>query len=70
MNIIAAIRREAKRAGSQKALADELGVSDTYLSDVLNGRKEPGEAILIPLGLERVVTYRRAKGVVEPEALR
>lgn len=70
MNIIKAIQKEAKRAGSQKALADELGVSDTYLSDVINGRKEPGDAILVPLGWERIVTYRRAKGIVEPEALR
>lgn len=45
--------------GGQKPLAEHLGVSESFLSDVLNGRREPTEAILQPLGLERVVTYRR-----------
>jgi len=59
MDVIKLIRSEAAKRGTQKALADHLGVSDAYLSDVLNGRKDPGESILEPLGLERVVTYRR-----------
>ena len=61
MDIITEIRRAADRAGTQKALAEQLGVSPAYLSDVLNGRKDPGDAILEPLGLERVVTYRRKR---------
>lgn len=52
-------KRQGKR--SQKELAIELGVSPQYLSDVLNERKEPGSGILDPLGLERVVTYRRKR---------
>jgi transcriptional regulator with XRE-family HTH domain len=61
MDVIAAIRRSAKEAGTQKALAERLGISESYLADVLGGRKDPGEAILEPLGLERVVTYRRKR---------
>ncbi len=61
MDILRVIREEVDRAGSQKDLAARIGVSPTYISDVLNERKEPGEGILEPLGLERVVTYRRKK---------
>lgn len=53
------ILRERAAKSSQKQLAAELGVSQSYLSDVLQGRKEPGESILEPLELERVVTYRK-----------
>jgi DNA-binding transcriptional regulator YdaS (Cro superfamily) len=65
MDVIKFIRAEANKLGSQKALAAKLGVSAPYLGDVLNGRKDPGEAILHPLGLERVVTYRRKREPTE-----
>lgn len=51
----------AKRLGSQRALAKELGVSEPYLSDVINGRRDPGPKILKALGLERIVDYRTVK---------
>lgn len=54
-----AILRERCNKSSQKAVAVELGVSQQYLSDVLCGRKEPGDSILAPMGLERVVSYRK-----------
>jgi len=44
--------------GTQKAAAERLGVSQQYLSDVLNEAREPGPLILAGLGIERVVTYR------------
>lgn len=46
---------------SQKDLADQLGVSPAYLSDVINGRREAGEKMLAALGLEKVVSYRKRK---------
>lgn len=50
---------EKRRAGRTLAeLARELEVSSAYLSDVMNGNREPGPKILDALGLERVVTYR------------
>ena len=61
MDVLAIIRRAAAEAGTQVALAERLGVSQAYLSDVLNGRRDPGESILGPLGLERVVIYRRKR---------
>ena len=57
----ALLRRECDKAGNQAAWAKAHGVSPAYVSDVLVGRREPGDAILRALGLERVVTYRRTK---------
>ena len=45
-------------AGTQKALAEKLGINQAYLSDILAGRREPADKILTALGMERVVTYR------------
>lgn len=53
------LRAACERAGSQKRWAQINGVSDAYVCDVLSGRREPGDAILNGLGLERVVSYRR-----------
>lgn len=52
--------KEVKNAGSQRALAEKLGVSPAYLGDVLHGRREPGRSILEPLGFRRVVLYEKA----------
>lgn len=53
------LRRLIDEAGTQKDLAVKLGVSPTYLGDVLLGRKEPGKKLLDALGFERVVIYRK-----------
>ncbi len=49
-------------AGSQSAWARCADVSQAYVNDVLRGRREPGEAILQALGLERVTAYRKRGG--------
>jgi DNA-binding transcriptional regulator YdaS (Cro superfamily) len=59
--VLALLRRECDKAGGQAAWAKAAGVSPAYVSDVLQGRREPGEGILRPLGVEKVVTYRRAR---------
>jgi len=46
--------------GNQAAWAREQGISAQYVCDVLTGRREPGEAILKALKVERRVTYVRA----------
>jgi|LakMenE01Jun11ns_1017448.scaffolds.fasta_scaffold8938381_2 hypothetical protein len=45
-------------AGTQKALAEKLGINQAYLSDILAERRDPADKILTALGMERVVTYR------------
>lgn len=59
--LLAILRARTRKLGSQADLARELGVSTGYLNDVLQGRAEAGDKILRPLGLERVVAYRRVK---------
>jgi hypothetical protein len=60
--LLDAIRVKAAKIGGQSHLAKEWHISPAYLSDVLNQRRSPGESILSPLGLERIVTYRKRNG--------
>jgi DNA-binding transcriptional regulator YdaS (Cro superfamily) len=52
------LREECAEAGSQKAWAQKHGLSPAYITDVLLGRREPGEAIVSALGFERLTVYR------------
>ena len=54
----------AKRGDrSLRQYAIELGVSAMYLSDVINGKREPGRKLLAPLGVRKIrsvfVRYER-----------
>ena len=53
-----ALLKRKLRGRSQKALAAELGITASYLCDILKGRREPGQSVLDALGMERVITYR------------
>lgn len=59
--LIDKLKDMAGKAGSQLTLAKQLGVSPSYLSDVLNGRREPGKAILCALDLQAITEYRKVK---------
>lgn len=48
--------------GSQTAFAEDKGLSPTYVSDVIRGRRDPGEKILNILGLKKVIRYERVDG--------
>jgi transcriptional regulator with XRE-family HTH domain len=54
------LRRRAARS-SQKALAAELDIGQSYLCDVLRGRRHPGPSLLRALGLRRTVRYERER---------
>ncbi len=43
---------------TQRAVAEQLGVTVSYLNDVLQQKREPGPKILTALGLERRISYR------------
>lgn len=51
------LREECEKAGGQAKWAERNGVSAAYVSDVLHGRRDPGDSICAPLGLRRQVTY-------------
>ena len=53
------VRKLLKEAcnGNQAAWAAKHGLSAPYVSDVVNGRREPGAAMLRALRLRRVVHY-------------
>lgn len=60
--VISQLRAAASAAGSQRAYAESIGVSEAYLSDVLASRRTPGPKVLAALGLEAVVLYQSAGG--------
>lgn len=60
-DVIKRLAAECRAAGGSSAWARKAGVSATYVSDVLAGKRAPGGRLLIALGIERVVTYREAK---------
>ena len=55
--------RARLKGRKQKDLAAELGVSEPFLSMVLNGKKAPGPKILKAIGLKRLVrvSYERIR---------
>jgi DNA-binding transcriptional regulator YdaS (Cro superfamily) len=48
--------------GSQKALAEKIGVTQAFVCDIINGRREPSGKPVAFLGLRRVVSYEFAIG--------
>lgn len=45
------------KAGSQQAFAEKAGISQQYLSDLIKGRRTPGDAVLKALGLRKTIYY-------------
>lgn len=56
--VLALLAERCEQAGSQLKWAKAHGLSQPYVSDVLNGRREPGKSILLALNLEQVTIYR------------
>lgn len=54
---LALIREHIHAEGSQKAFAEKFGLSTAYVSDTINGRREPSKAILNAVGLSRATVY-------------
>ena len=55
------IARRCEYPATQKNAARELGVSLSYLNQVLHGRREPAGKLLEAIGLERVAGYVRRR---------
>lgn len=55
--VLCKLEEMAEKAGTRTRLAKKLGVSNPYLSQVLNEKIELGPIILEQMGLERIVLY-------------
>lgn len=58
--------QHVKREGGQRALARKIGVSPTFLNDILREKREPAGKVVSYLGLVRVITYQRPCGPSKP----
>lgn len=56
--VIDRLRLHTERFDTNKEAAQSLGVHQSYLCDVLKGRREPAGKLLTALGIVRVVTYK------------
>jgi DNA-binding transcriptional regulator YdaS (Cro superfamily) len=60
-DVRAMLRRACKDAGSQSAWADLHNLSAAYVSDVINGRRDPGDAICSALEIKAELSFRKVK---------
>lgn len=56
------LRAAVARKGSQKALAEEIGISPQFLNDMLKGNREVGGKALSYLGFAEITVYYRIGG--------
>ncbi len=54
------VRAAITEAGSQRAFAAQIGISEQFLSDQLNGRRDLCDRVLYAVGLRRKVMYVEA----------
>ena len=51
------LKGEVTAANTQKEFAEEVGISEQFLTDVLHGRREITGKLLKYFGREKIVTY-------------
>lgn len=56
------IRAAMQAAGSLRKWAKANKLQPSYVSDVVNGIKPPGESVLRAIGRQRRVVYEKAEG--------
>lgn len=61
-DVMVRVIRLRNEIGSQKALAERIGISEQYLSDMIRGHRALDTKLLREVGVERVVTYEGEKG--------
>ena len=55
------LRRRCEYPATQKSTAKELGVSLSYINQVLRGQREPAGKLLDALGLRRFMGYIKVR---------
>jgi hypothetical protein len=61
-----ALRRAIEKAGTASAWGAEHDISSAFISDILHGRREPGDKLLKALGLVKVSEYVGAGPLPRP----
>lgn len=59
--IISKLRARVEQSGSIRKAAIALGISNTHLGEILDGKRDPGPKVLAQIGVERVIIYRTAE---------
>jgi plasmid maintenance system antidote protein VapI len=57
--ILDIIKQMAKKWDTQKELAEQLGISNAYMSDILAGIRPVSDGVARRLGYRRIVKYTR-----------
>lgn len=55
------LREMVKAAGTQKAVAKELRISQQFLCEVLSGKRDVSQSLAQKLGFKRVVGFVKVK---------
>lgn len=63
--LIDRLYQEKRAAGSWKELARLIGISQSYLSDIVNYRRDPGKRVLDHLGVCVKVQYVPSQNLTE-----
>ena len=63
--VVRILRSRVTSLGSQRAAAVALGISQSYLSDLLRGTRKAGPKILSILGLVRASRIVKVKEVIQ-----
>jgi len=61
-DVYARLHREVRKAGSQRAFADKIGVSPQFLNAVLTARRSPTPSMLKAVGLKQTVYFEEIRG--------
>jgi hypothetical protein len=56
-DIIKHVYKLIKELGSQELVAKYFNVSQSYISDIISGKRGPGEQIPKTLGLKKITVY-------------
>jgi plasmid maintenance system antidote protein VapI len=54
--------KRLKRQGTQSSLAREIGISHSYLNDILKGKRQITGPVASYLGFERCTVFKRQRG--------
>ncbi len=60
--LLALLKADCCCAGSHRACPARHGLAESYVADLLKGRRPLGPKVPAPLGYERVVRYREKHG--------